>query len=294
MMIKHLTSIILFISFALMVSKPTFALSQLGHQVVCQLAFEHLASSQKNKINLLLNAIPKAHQHLINDYNDQKRTTPINFARACTWPDIIKRLDVFKKYNRWHYMNVPRNHVKIKVNDCEKNCLPQAILKHTLTLSHSKNSHWQQAQSLLFLGHWLGDIHQPLHISFADDLGGNKVKISNLNSKCRNLHWYWDECILYRGKHSRVKWLTQLNTIWNENSQPNWQPEQVWQWADESFQLIKETSFHYCQLRVQDHCQKLVNKIKLPPDYLAHHQPIMAQRLLQAAQRLTKLLEATL
>jgi len=283
--------ILIFIAY----SRPSFALGKLGHQIVCQLAFEHLPLAKQNQLAALLNAIPKKHQRLINNYNYKKPNSPISFANACTWADAIKRLEKFNAYRAWHYMNVPRDHLRISANDCRQNCLPQAILQHQKILAKNKNdANWQQAQALLFLGHWLGDIHQPLHISFADDLGGNKAKFSHLTSKCNNLHRYWDECILYKGKHSKQKWLSLLTAQWQQHSQPNWQPEQVWQWADESFQLVKSASFNYCQLNNQGSCQKLTGKIILPKNYFTHHQVIMEQRLLLAAQRLTKILTATL
>jgi hypothetical protein len=276
-------------------STPSFALGKLGHQVVCQLAFEHLSPDKQTQISTLLKAIPKKHQRLINNYNYKKQGSPITFANACTWADAIKRLESFKTYNTWHYMNVPRNHIIIKANDCLKNCLPQAILKHQKILSQSKNdANWQQVQALLFLAHWLGDIHQPLHISFADDLGGNSLQFSHLGTKCKNLHWYWDVCILYKGKNSKAKWLALLTEKWRQHSQPNWQMGQVWQWADESFQLVKIASFNYCQLNNQGSCQKLTGKIKLPDNYLNQHQNVIEQRLLLAAQRLSKILEASL
>jgi len=279
-------------------SKPSFALGKLG-------PFEHLPVDKQAKITELLNAIPKKHQNLINSYNYQKKDAVVTFANACIWADAIKRLDEFKAYNAWHYMNVSREHTEIKATDCDKNCLPRAILKHQSILSqgtlpqntfpsNSKQNNWQQTQALLFLGHWLGDIHQPLHISFADDLGGNKVEFSHLETKCSNLHWYWDQCILYKGKNSKTKWLTLLRAKWPRQSQPNWQAEQVWQWADESFQIVKNANFNYCKINAQGNCQKSVDKIKLPVDYLKHYQPVIEQRLLQAAQRLTKILAATL
>ncbi|MBL4942448.1 MAG: S1/P1 nuclease [Colwellia sp.] len=282
-------------SLVLFLSKPSFALGKLGHQVVCQLAFEHLTPIKQTKITELLKAIPQKHQDLINDYNNQKQGAPITYDNACTWADAIKRLESFRKYNSWHYMNISRKHTEIKATDCDENCLPQAILNHQQVLTQTDNyTSWQQAQALLFLGHWIGDIHQPLHISFADDLGGNKVKLSHLKSKCSNLHWYWDECILYRGKNNKVQWLDLLREKWRQSSQPNWQTEQVWQWADESFQLVTKPSFNYCQLTEQGNCQKPTDKIKLPDNYLTQYQPIMAQRLLQAAQRLSKILEKVL
>jgi S1/P1 Nuclease len=41
------------------------------------------------------------------------------------------------------------------------------------------------------VGHWVGDIHQPLHVSFVDDRGGNNIRVSG---QCAgNLHATWDE-----------------------------------------------------------------------------------------------------
>lgn len=35
-------------------------------------------------------------------------------------------------------------------------------------------------ESLMFLAHFVGDVHQPLHCGHTDDLGGNTIKV----------HWY--------------------------------------------------------------------------------------------------------
>ena len=293
MFIKYFTSATLLILVAF--SKPSFALGKLGHQLVCQITFEHLTENKQAKLTQLLGAIPENHRDLINHYNYKKKGTPISFANACTWADAIKRIEKFKNYGRWHYMNVPRHQLKIKANACQKDCLPQAILHHQKILSQNVDeNNWQQAQALLFLGHWLGDIHQPLHISFASDLGGNRVKLGHLATKCDNLHWYWDNCILYKGKHSKEKWLTLLSAQWQQYSLPDWQPNQVWRWADESFQLVRAASFNYCQMDSQDICQQPKQEVILPKGYMQQYQQVMEQRLLAAAKRLASVLEASL
>jgi len=292
-MLKSIVFTVLF--FVLLLSKPSFALGKLGHQIVCQLAFEHLALEKQNKITTLLNTIPQQHKTLINRYNHNKESKAITFANACTWADTIKRLPEFKRYSSWHYMNISRLHTKIDAQECDKNCLPQAIVEHQKILAHAKNAPtWQQTQALLFLSHWLGDIHQPLHISFKDDLGGNKVHFSNPETKCNNLHGYWDHCILNKGADNKLIWLNLLRQEWPKNTQPQWQTEQVWQWADESFQIATEPNFYYCHKEAQGGCRKYESNITLPPEYLSQYQPVIEQRLLQAAQRLTKILEVSL
>lgn len=279
----------------LVFSPSSLALGKLGHQVVCQLAYDHLSTEQQAKLNALLAIIPENHQALINHYNYNKQGTAITFATACTWADAIKRIEEFKVYSSWHYMNVPRDQQHISADACDKNCLPQAILQHQQQLmAKQPQATWQQTQALLFLGHWLGDIHQPLHVSYASDLGGNKVKLSHLNSKCSNLHWFWDECILSLGKQSKSQWLQRLSTHWQDSTTPSWQGEQVWQWADESLQLIKHPNFHYCQMDSTNRCQQPTEKIALPDNYLTEYQVVIEQRLLLAAQRLKHLLAASL
>ena len=49
-------------------------------------------------------------------------------------------------------------------------------------------------QLLKSLGHWISDLHQPMHVSFADDRGANKIDVG---SPCNtNLHSVWDTCII--------------------------------------------------------------------------------------------------
>src|SRR5262244_1828852 len=58
----------------------------------------------------------------------------------------------------------------------------------------ASNDDQAKLASLNFLGHWVGDIHQPLHVCFADDRGGNLIRESG---PCVNsLHTVWDTCMI--------------------------------------------------------------------------------------------------
>jgi hypothetical protein len=65
-------------------------------------------------------------------------------------------------------------------------------------LASSGASEEERLEALKYLGHWVGDVHQPLHVSFEDDRGGNEVGISG--GLCNwNLHAVWDRCIIEQG-----------------------------------------------------------------------------------------------
>ena len=71
-----------------------------------------------------------------------------------------------------------------------------AIKKDFEVLSSSNASPGQKLASLKFLGHWVGDIHQPLHVSFEDDRGGNSIQVTGVCGS--NLHSAWDTCLVLK------------------------------------------------------------------------------------------------
>ncbi|MEI6893143.1 MAG: S1/P1 nuclease [Colwellia sp.] len=280
-------------SMGLLSSQPSFALSKFGHQVICQLAFDHLSLVKQQRINQHLHAVPKKHQTLINKYNGDHENTPMTFASACTWADAIKKQPEFKRYTSWHYFNVPRDLAQITKPLCSSNCLPQAIITHQKQLQSSPIS-WKSAQELLFLGHWLGDIHQPLHVSYASDLGGNKIPLFETKSQCKNLHWYWDSCLINSSNRTKKQWLERVNQQWHTVVTPTYYSQHVWQWADESYQLVRQPSFKYCYLTNRRECLPIQSKLKLTSEYTRQYLPVMEQQILKAAQRLVRILEKSL
>src|SRR5713101_1171895 len=82
-------------------------------------------------------------------------------------------------------------------------CIVTAIKKDFEVLSSDNASQAQKLASLKFLGHWVGDVHQPLHVSFEDDRGGNEI---NVTGDCRgNLHSAWDSCLVMEAVGENVQ-----------------------------------------------------------------------------------------
>ncbi|MQM06460.1 hypothetical protein Taro_039283 [Colocasia esculenta] len=113
-------------------------------------------------------------------------------AAVCSWADEVRF-----RY-RWasplHYANTPGVCNFKQSRDChnakgEKDmCVVGAINNYTSQLrSYGDNL----TESLMFLAHFVGDVHQPLHVSFADDEGGNTIIVHWYRRKT-NLHHVWD------------------------------------------------------------------------------------------------------
>jgi len=289
----------------LFISFPTYALGKMGHRVLCQLSYDLLSDKQQNKINQLLQQLPQQEKYRINQYNYLKKEEPISFANSCTWADAIKKDNSYSEFKSWHYLNVDRQTEQITKRNCQKNCLTTAILFHTKQLSTDENK-IQKTKALMFLGHWLGDIHQPLHVSFASDLGGNKIEIKPYIGRCNNMHWYWDQCLLMnRHKNKDEKTSHYHQDIYRQLYQQlshdlarapkiAWQNSDVFSWANESLTLVRKNSFNYCRIN-NNKCESYVEEeISLSQTYHQKFSQILQQRILQGAVRLAMLLNTAL
>ncbi len=93
----------------------------------------------------------------------------------------------------YHYVNGPRDRLVPREEDLH---LPQgtvytAILMYQDQLMDEDLSRDARIEALKFLVHFVGDVHQPLHTGFADDLGGNRFQVIYRDEPF-NIHRYWD------------------------------------------------------------------------------------------------------
>jgi S1/P1 Nuclease len=63
---------------------------------------------------------------------------------------------------------VSRLQVRIR-SICRNTCIP-------VNLRYRERE--ERLEALEYLGHWVGDVDQPLHVSFQDDRGGNDLGVS--------------------------------------------------------------------------------------------------------------------
>ncbi len=160
-----------------MAAPTAFAWADAGHRIVCQIAYLELKPAAREKVDALIALDPKF------------RT----FSASCVWPDIFPAVRPAE-----HFLNVPRTATVVeasKLCPTSDRCVASAILGDARDLALSMDDQ-DKLRLLKSLGHWVGDIHQPLHVSFEDDKGGNFVAVSG--SCAVSLHLTWDLCIIER------------------------------------------------------------------------------------------------
>lgn len=161
---------LLFISF-----NSLFAWAEIGHRVVGEVAFRNVKHKTIRKINKLVN------------YE--------SLASLSTFGDDIKSDDRYKKFYAWHYVDFE---VGKKYEDCKPNPdgdLVKAIEFCTQVLKNKNSSNEDKAFYLKLLIHFIGDLHQPLHVGQESDKGGNDIKVKWFGQQS-NLHRVWDEDII--------------------------------------------------------------------------------------------------
>jgi hypothetical protein len=145
---------------------------------------------------------------------------------------------------------------------------------------------------LKFLGHWVGDVHQPLHVSFEDDRGGNSISVTG---ECRsNLHAAWDTCFVLKavGEDADQAATELLKTI-TPTKNESWARSEPVDWANESFAIAEQARTEYC-IRQGASCDHPSGKVKIDGAYVALNTPIVREQLQKSGVRLAHLLDAAL
>src|SRR5690606_32241615 len=230
-----------------------------GHALVCQMAYAQLSESVQKKVDALVAKSPEKH-----------------FSVACAWPDNVRDQKRYEHTKPWHFVNVPRSATSVSASACPKQgCLLSAIAEMQQRLQNKPDADWQ---ALLFLGHFMADLHQPMHVSYFDDRGGNRTSVRFLGDKT-NLHHLFDGDIL--GKRNFRKQAPQwLTTISGQKQQ--WQQGDALSWANESLQITRAV---YAQLPASHN---------IGPDYRDTFAPQLELQLKKASVRLALVLEKAL
>jgi len=261
--------------FLLLLSSNAHAWGWDGHRLVCAMAQAKLTPEARNMVDTLLIE------------GETLKGGQVSFAESCVWPDDVKYSNRKGTYEQ-HFINVPDEALTVDLRrDCTAlNCIATGIQQALTYLSRPADSGREKARraaALRFLGHFIGDLHQPLHIGNASDWGGNKVTVQ-WQGKETNLHALWDYGML---ESMGIKYPDSLDFLLSvdlSSFKKASEDKDIVSWINESLALARTNAYSDAGSNL------IVSGDSLGSDYLERNKPVLIERLVLASERLAMLL----
>ena len=268
-----------------------------GHRIVCQIAFRILDTARQQEII-----------RLTAKYHEPNNGSGFSFfSEGCLFPDEARQKardkvpgwNKFDSFDAWHFLNVPRTTHLVAESHCNSNCVVTGIARHA-DLLRTSTSDEDRAEALFFLGHWVGDLHQPLHISYSDDRGGNFITpILGGFYESTHLHGVWDSGIIAKlvGANGWRLFADRLAREITPAENDSWIASPPLAWAQESYNLSSGPAAQYCSWHLvsgAQTCTRIAQERTLTQAYQDEVGDEVAQRVQQAGARLAELLRRQL
>ena len=258
-----------------------------GHRIVCHIALLELQPEARAEVVRLI-ALDESTQ---------------TFEEACIWADDVL-YTTHRETETWHYMSVHKDDPVVDMGDCnaERGCILSAIERHVAVLSAPGSSDHNRLEALKFLGHWIGDLHQPLHIGYTTGRGGNNnhviwqgaatpISPFLLNPRETNMHRVWDHEMLDDLRLQPYRHATRLWMALSDDERGAWAGMDAVAWAQESRDIAVSPETQYLPI---DPAGPAPAPLILGPEYLQQHWPTVELRLKQGGVRLGHMLNQLL
>jgi hypothetical protein len=187
-------------------SAPALAWGDDGHKIVALIA-RHIIDEQNPQVGNRIDALLAG------------ATTPVSgsaFEDKAVWADDYRDSSTARKAatRQWHFIdllitgpdrdeacfgNPPLVAGTLASRGPAKDCVVRKINQFRRELRDPLVPVAEKKLALLFLLHFVGDLHQPLHSADNHDAGGNSVSVViGGASRGTNLHSYWDTIVVKR------------------------------------------------------------------------------------------------
>lgn len=289
-----------------------------GHQVVAVIAEEHLNPHARDMVAQILAAGPM--DPALRRYCGANALDA--FVDSSTWADDQRSIQ--PDTAGWHFIDIPRGVAKGDIAPyCPpaSSCITRAIDDQMAILRNNNASAQARADALRYIIHFFGDLHQPLHATSNDDLGGNCVPVSFFGSAPQvknvvkesyapNLHGIWDTDILERFADGQTpqQFAGEMGIRFKAQI-PGWLRERVdvVSWAWESHQIAEDRVYGILPNKVATETPVEVNACsddqhistrmlnlheQVGADYQAAAESVIQEQLTKAGIRLAAALNA--
>ena len=232
-----------------------FAWGNEGHRLVCEIALQRLSPAG----HTFLEAVRALEADIKDPFQDCQSCSPghpsdgrtMSFLQGCIWPDESRR-DTFKDTYEYHFINTPQATPGFDLaRDCGNlDCALAGIQRFAQYLAKepgdSSRERERRALALRFLGHFVGDLHQPLHVGHIEDLGGNLITVKfteNGHTRTDKLHAVWDSAVLRRAGLMTIADADALNAEITATEATQWATFTIADWATDLEALARQHAY---------------------------------------------------
>ena len=240
--------------FSTFLPKFSFGWGIAGHHMIAEIAYLLLSEPAKQKLNRYLSGT--------------------SIQDASTWMDEQKRNPAYQYLSDRHFINIEKG--QLFSDPVGKNNIYSQLTEVMAELENISALSAEKAKyDLEILIHLMGDLHQPLHVAFGEDKGGNTVN-TIVGNKKMNLHVAYDMGIIELKNNSTGNIIPQFAKL-SADQKLEIEKGNLSDWINET---RSQLPFVY----------GFENSI-LNQEYLNKAQPLIENQILKAGIRLSYILE---
>lgn len=255
-------AMLLALLFAAIMPYQTHAWGFQGHTYIGDLAWQYLSPEARAWVTDKL-----------------QRVDEPSLGTMTTWADLIRSTPEGRAMGPLHFANVPPTETSFNMErDCPNHrCVVGAAIDAAAIMFSKSSSKQEQAEALRVFTHWITDLHQPLHLGFYEDRGGNSIRVT-YKDHSTNLHALWDTVMLREGMLLEPVQLAANNPLPAAPANLN---AALLEWATDANHLGREYAY-----------KGIEHQGEVSQAYVQRATPIVQQQLLLSAQRLAYFIEA--
>jgi hypothetical protein len=282
------------------VTTPAFAWGDEGHEVVGLIAKHYLDPAVVTKVNTLLAG------------DTTQLTTTTNIDSEATWADHFRAKNTanYNQTRNWHFVDLeiagppnlksacfgePPLNGATAFNGPPNDCVVDKINEFVAELRDPATSQQERLFALQFILHFVGDLHQPLHSSDANDRGGNDKRVQAVpalpkgsGTSSGELHGFWDtQFVALQGKSATTVANTLIGKITDAKRQ-QWSTGTPNDWAIETYSVSKVNAYGPLPAPGAN------GVYTLPASYVKNAKSVVADQLSKAGVRLAFVLNDAL
>jgi hypothetical protein len=193
-----------------------------GHRTIGRIAENHLTPVAKAAVHDLL--------------GDQ------SLADVAIWADEVRREQAYAQTAPWHFLNLPLgltyDTFEKQMREMGNDNVYGALTRCEQDLLYKNTPRDKKIEDLKFIVHFVGDLHQPMHISRAEDRGGNTIQV-NYEGKGTNLHSLWDTKLLEHQGLNDLQLAERYDHITDKQIR-QWQSDPLMKWIWESYEISSQ------------------------------------------------------